>query len=892
MSHYEKLKINPMRIFVFVFLFYFKTSQANNIDEVFRERKGNQIIYRLSINYKSVHFTDKTVQAMAINDTLPAPTLYFREGDRAVIHVTNNMDVESSIHWHGILLPNIQDGVPYLTTPPVLPGQTYTYRFRLKQSGTYWYHSHTGLQEQRGLYGAIVIEPRQKKHKYDHNLVFVLSDWTDENPKEVMRALKRGSEWYSIKKETTQSFLQVIANKALLSQLKMWKSRMPGMDISDVYYPAFLLNGKREQKYSDFKAGDKIRLRLINASASTYFWLTFGGKNPLLISADGLDVQPVPAQNILHAIGETYDFLITVPKNRSIQFRATAQDGSGMAVAHIGQGRVLKAPLFPKPDLFQQMKEMAKMHSGGHERHKVHFKQHNTHTEHHKINLHKQTEMKNRHKGMAEYNKTHIQEERTVASKSRLSALNGKTVSHKTNENKQENHRHHKNQGKTNIYPSGLKTSVLVEEKKPKNSNRIGIKSNQKYHNYSEHRHSNHHHSLQHKSTNGKAKTKRSTHKSPKGIIITTKQNPTLKEKKHKASANKVKTHEQHSLSKKELNVFSYQKLRSLKAKTPSSSLREIQLDLNGNMWRYVWSMNNKTLSESDKIQIKKGERLRIILNNKTMMHHPMHLHGHFFRVLNQQKEYSPLKHTVDIPPMEKLVIEFDPQGKGDWFFHCHVLYHMMGGMSRIFSNRTARDKLLQKYPAKTIINEDNHWYQWGAFHVMSHRADGEAVFSNTRNQILMNATFSWFGHKYQEYKNYEVSLSYERFTSDFFRVYTEMEMENKKEGVLGNIKNADIVVKLGIRYLLPYFVEWDTSLDHKARWEIELGYELHLLPRILLLAEWSAKVDSGFITKKEKWNWDQEWSVDIEYILSKSFSLRGGYSNHFGWGAGLSIRY
>ena len=227
------------------------------ISSEFRTVEDGIVTYRLNINYKTVNFSGKDRKAMVINNSLPAPVLYFKEGGKAIIYVTNQMDVATSVHWHGILLPNFQDGVSYLTTPPIRPGQTHKFEFYLKQSGTYWYHSHTGFQEQRGVYGAIVIEPKQKRWEYDHDLVFVLSDWTDENPKEVLRSLKRGSEWYAIQKGTTQSLSQVIQKKALGSQLKMWKQRMSGMDVSDVYYEAFLLNGHRQQVYSDFRAGEK-----------------------------------------------------------------------------------------------------------------------------------------------------------------------------------------------------------------------------------------------------------------------------------------------------------------------------------------------------------------------------------------------------------------------------------------------------------------------------------------------------------------------------------------------------------------------------------------------------------------------------------------------------------
>ena len=792
-------------VFVFAFLFLFEASRAEGTapEQNFREIKGNTVIYRLTIDYKTVNFTGRAKKAMAINNSLPAPVLYFKEGQTAIIHVTNKMDVESSVHWHGILLPNFQDGVPYLTTPPILPGKTHTYTFPLQQSGTYWYHSHTGLQEQRGLYGAIIIEPKQQKLNYDHDLAVVLSDWTDENPHEVMRTLKRRSEWYSIKKGTTQSLIQVIVKKSLMAQLRMWGQRMPGMDISDVYYPAFLLNGKREQNYPDFKAGETIRLRVINASASTYFWLTFGGQNPLLVSADGVDVHPVSVQKVLHAIGETYDFLITIPKKQAIQLRATAQDGSGTATAIVGRGKILKAPLVPKPDLIRQMKEMAESHgSGSHSGHGVERAKHKSHrkgSEQHKKGIDK--------KEMAE---------------------------HKTD------HLNHKEE--TNFH-------TIEPEQNKKSHNEIYKKSKT-------HAHSS------------RGYEQKTNHK---GL--------------NKKEFNKI--HVQH-----QPESFSYHQLRSLKKTVSENPVREIKLDLTGSMWRYVWSMNNRVLSEADKIQIKKGERLRVVLNNKTMMHHPMHLHGHFFRVLNNNGEYSPLKHTVDIPPMEDVTIEFEPDKVGDWFFHCHVLYHMMGGMARVFSHNSQRDSRLKNYPSDRIINDDSYWYKWAEISVMSHQTDWELTASNTRNKILMEGTLSWLDHKYKGHKNFEISASYERFTSEFFRLYTGLEMENVVEGRLGGLKDMDISGQIGFRYLLPYFIGLDMSLDHKARWEVELDYELLLFPRLEVFSDWSLRVDFGFFKNSQKaTNWDQEWSAGFEYILSQNFSLVGSYSNHFGWGVGLNLK-
>jgi hypothetical protein len=227
--------------------------------------------YDLTIARQEVNFTGRPVKAMTINGRLPGPTLHFTEGDHAVIRVHNQMDVETSIHWHGILLPNAMDGVPFVTYPPIAPGRTFIYDFDLRQSGTYWYHSHTMLQEQRGLFGSLVIVPKDRgtfDRLRDH--VVVLSDWTDEDASSVLHTLKRGSEWYSQRKGTGQSVLGAARLGMLGTYFSRELQRMPPMDLSDVYYDRFLLNGAPQQSLAA-KPGEKIRLRVIAGSATTFF---------------------------------------------------------------------------------------------------------------------------------------------------------------------------------------------------------------------------------------------------------------------------------------------------------------------------------------------------------------------------------------------------------------------------------------------------------------------------------------------------------------------------------------------------------------------------------------------------------------------------------------------
>ena len=229
--------------------------------------------YSLNVDYKSINLTGINTKAMALNGSIPGPTLRFRDGDTARIRFKNNMDVPTSVHWHGILLPYRQDGVPYVSNLPIEPGEIEIFEFPIKQTGTYWFHSHTGLQEQRGVYGAIVITPKEGERVLsDQDEVIILSDWTNENPGEILRVLKSGSDRYSLKKGTMQSLLGATKEDALMDFTKRSLMRMPPMDISDIAYNAFLANGKMETSLPA-EPGEKIRLRFIN-SATIHLFLS------------------------------------------------------------------------------------------------------------------------------------------------------------------------------------------------------------------------------------------------------------------------------------------------------------------------------------------------------------------------------------------------------------------------------------------------------------------------------------------------------------------------------------------------------------------------------------------------------------------------------------------
>ena len=748
------------------------------------------VTYQLSITEQSLNFTGKAVKGMAINGQVPGPTLRFTEGDYAVIYVKNEMDVETSIHWHGLLLPNFQDGVPYLNTPPISPGETFKFEFPIKQSGTYWYHSHTMLQEQRGVYGSIVIESRKNSLEYDKELVILLSDWTNENPETVLRFLKRGTEWYNIKKGTATPLNRVIARGALGAQLNFWRQRMESADIADIYYPAFLTNGGISRHYPEFKAGEKVRLRIINGAASTNFWMTFGGEDPLLIAADGLDVVPVSRNKTFIAIAETYDFILTMPEKGMVEFRAMAQDGSGTTHAYLGEGDTLSAPVVPRPDKIGMMIQMASMdmRMGA-------------------PALKYRPQKDEPHKLMQKWG---MQMNESMQSDT-MSGM--KHLPQQQNEDAEM---------PTNIMPLDSMN----------NMDQMG--------------HMNH------------------------------TENPM--------------NHKMEDMEMDGMNMFSdytydYLKSPHQTAYSSEAPVREVLLNLTGNMQRYIWSMNGIPLSETDKIEIKEGEITRITFNNLTMMHHPMHLHGHFFRVINENGQYSPLKHTVNVPPMQKLTIEFLGNEEGDWFFHCHILYHMMGGMARVFSYGSPRDTRMADYPVSKLVHETDQYYAWGTLDIASQMSSINLTTSNIRNQFNLSAEFGYN-------QNLEAELTYERYLYDYFRVFGGVNVENTTRGSLDTLQTVAV---LGLRWFTPYMFNLDLRVDHLLRTRVGIGRSVMLFPRFSIFGYYEYQADFGVMTEllnNKKLESEIVWNAGAEYLLSRNFSLTAFYDNRFGFGGGLSTRF
>ena len=768
-----------MKALKFITLLLFTSSMAlaqvgtNGED---RKEEGRPVKeYNLTLEQKEMTLGGVTTNGMTINGSIPGPVLEFTEGDLAIINVTNKMDEETSVHWHGLILPNFYDGVPYLTTPPIEVGETFQYRIPINQSGTYWYHSHTMLQEQKGVYGSIIIQPKERTLDYDKDLVVVLSDWTNEKPMNVLRNLKRGNEWYQVKKGTAVPLSRVIKEGALGAQFKFWRDRMEGADIADIYYPSFLTNGEKLAAYPEFKPGEKVRLRFINASASTYYWLDFGGGNPMVVSSDGIDVEPVSKSRFLFGIAETYDVIVTIPEG-TLEIIATAQDGSGDTSLRLGQGTLYPAERIDRPDKVEMMKQMAQMD----------------------MKMGAPAMVGNKKKKTPEF----LMQKYGMKMDMDMDMEDG--------------------QMKMNM---PMKDGAMNDKMKMDG-------------------HMNHSDQMMQKDSTPFDYTTRKTY-------------------------------------------FNYDFLKAkentaYKADVP---VNDILLNLTGNMQRYIWSMNGVPLSETDNIKIKGDEVTRITLNNLTMMHHPMHLHGHFFRVINENGERSPLKHTVNVPPMQKVVIEFYNEEYGDWFFHCHVLYHLMGGMARVFSYDTPRDNRMVDFSAQTLTHETDLYYSWGLARAGSNFNELFLTSSNIRNEFGLRAEFDYD-------QNAEIEVNYNRYLNGWVRLYVGVNTETEIPNSYDEFNTVGLV---GVKYFAPYRFNVDVSMDHQLRPRIRLDRELLIFPRIFLEGEYEYRADFGWVNELENnisYESETQWLVGVAYILSRNFSIQGNYNNVYGWGGGLLARF
>lgn len=741
---------------------------------------GKTVRYDLYVKDTIVNFTGKNRRAIAVNGKLQAPTLYFTEGDTAEIYLHNMLKENTGFHWHGVILPNEHDGVPYLTTKPVIPGETHLYKFKVSQNGTYWYHSHQGHQEQIGMNGILVFKKREGEpaEQYTKEIPVLLGDWSDEDPMQIARRLHMANtDWYAIKKNAVQSYWEAIKSGNFGTKaLNEWK-RMEAMDVSDVYYDKFLINGLPSSEYSNLKAGDKVRLRVANGGSSTYFWLNYGGGKIKVVGNDGNDVVPTEVDRLIVGVSETYDIEVTIPEDKSFEFRATSEDRIGHSSLWLGSGEKVEAPDLPRLKLFEGMKMMnGMMEMSGNMK---------------PMNM----TMGNQMMDMNEVMYPELSESQRKMTMKHINEMMGV----KTKDEKEDHSQH-----------SGMD---MKEEK-------------------------------------------------------------TIK----RLSYNILKAPEKTIL--------------------PTENVRELKFTLEGNMNHYLWTLDNKTVTETDKILVKKGEILRITMYNNSMMRHPMHLHGHDFRLINSKGEYSPLKNVVDIMPMETNTIEFVANQDGDWFFHCHILYHMMAGMGRIFSYEDSK-------PNPQLPNRKLAWKNF----LKDNRMVSSMAMLDIASNKIHAETMTMFGPRWANLNEFHSNWNFDHFDGNFkvgrflgkfqwalpyagFRIQknheimerqmTEemgMKYEGKKTWFGQNIasKNKATFI-VGAQYLLPMLITADASVDQNGKVLLELSREDIPISR---------RIRGNFSL-----NSDGEFTTGLRYIVQKWFSISGNYDNEMGWGAGITLTY
>ncbi|MFX5637391.1 copper resistance system multicopper oxidase [Acinetobacter baumannii] len=582
--------------------------------------------YHFNINEQQVNVTGKPLKRITVNGKFTAPLLEFEEGDEAVIHVHNQLkNQDTSLHWHGLLLPGLMDGVPgFNNFKGIAPNGDYVYRFKVKQNGTYWYHAHSKGQEQDGLYGPLVIYPKGKipvaaHEKTDRDYVVMLSDFHDSSSDSIMKNLKKSAEYYQNRRETVSDvWKQVKAQgfKATWQDRSMWNQmRMLKTDMSDVTGYTFLVNGKTPQQNwtGNFKAGDKVRLRFINASAMSFFDVRIPNLKMTVVSADGQPVKPVAIDEFRIGTAETYDVIVE-PKQPNYQIEAESIDRSGFAIGTLhNENTQAVGPVqmpTPRPRALLTMDDMGMSHGGGSNEHAGHqmnmqhdmsampeMKKETSQANHDHTMMKMDHDMKNMSSGEHDHSMMHMKHDMSA-----MSEMNHDMQAMSSSEHE------HAMMNMNHEMPA-------QSENKPKKDEPVYGWAN--------------------------AST-------PAGM-----------------------------------KALQYSDLQSL---TPQPDTRaperELVIRLGGNMERYIWTINGKKFSDTTPLQVKYGERIRLKFVNDSMMAHPMHLHGMFMQLENgQQAENLPNKHTIIVPPGKTVTALLTADALGEWAIHCHLLYHMSAGM-------------------------------------------------------------------------------------------------------------------------------------------------------------------------------------------------------------------
>ncbi len=605
--------------------------------------------FDLVISETTVNITGTPTVATLVNGSLPAPTLVWQEGDTITLRVKNELNVDSSIHWHGLIVPANMDGVPGLSYDGIKPGETYVYQFTIKQNGTYWYHSHSGYQEQTGVYGAIVILPKvQEPVESDHDYVIQLSDWSDTPPETLYANLKKMGSYYNYNQRTVGDFWSELKQKGFSQAWKdrsMWNGmRMSDRDLSDIGGSTYtyLMNGLSPNAHwrTVVDSGKKVRLRFINSSAMTFFDVRIPGLKMTVVAADGGLVQPVEVDEFRIGVAETYDVIVEPDTDKqAYAIFAQAIDRSGYAIGSITSDASKLAatpamdplPILTMTDMGMEMNgmQMDGMDHSGHDM-SGGMQMDGTDQSSHAMS-----------NGMQMDGMTHSGHDQSAGMK-----MDGM---------------------KTPNY-----THALTMEKMAMGQDVSGVD------------HSKHSHDMS------------SMKVDLDSIEIPMDMNPTLPQisvpKKEGPQIDMRATGAKYRLDDPGVGlrnngrkVLTYADLRNLyPTRHEPQPTKELVLHLTGNMERYMWSIDGITFDEAPPLQFNFGERIRITFINDTMMNHPMHLHGVWSELETGDENHIPRKHTVIVQPGAKISYRVTMNARGDWAYHCHMLYHMMGMFRRV----------------------------------------------------------------------------------------------------------------------------------------------------------------------------------------------------------------
>ena len=550
--------------------------------------------FDLVIGQTPMNFTGRTRTAVTVNGSLPAPILRWREGDTVTLRVSNQLPMgsihghDTSIHWHGILLPANMDGVPGLSFNGIPRGEAYQYRFQVRQGGSYWYHSHSAFQEQAGLYGAIVIDPLEPEpFSYDRDYVVLLSDWTDLNPDALFSRLKKMSGHDNYYKRTVGDFFRDAQKDGLgatIADRKMWgQMRMTPTDLSDVNANTYtyLMNGTTAlgNWTGLFRSGEKVRLRFINGSAMTYFDVRIPGLKMTVVAADGQYVHPVTVDEFRIAVAEVFDVIVEPSGQDAFTIFAQDMGRTGYVSGTLAVREGLRAPVpavDPRPIL-----TMADMGMGG-------------------MSGHDMASMSSGSMAGASQDSMAGMDMSGGKSGHDMSSMPGMDMG----------------DGGMQQHPASETGNPLVDMQAmapvPKlDDPGIGLRDNGR-------------------------------------------------------------------------KVLSYAMLKSAFADPDGRDPgRDIELHLTGHMEKFAWSFDGKKFSDVEPLRLNYGERMRIVLVNDTMMTHPIHLHGMWSDLEDEQGNFHVRKHTIDMPPGSKRSYRVRADALGSWAYHCHLLYHMEAGMMR-----------------------------------------------------------------------------------------------------------------------------------------------------------------------------------------------------------------